>query len=38
MKEHVKFIIIGVLAGAVNGIFGAGAGMILSASVPLGRA
>ena len=26
MKEHVKFIIIGVLAGAVNGIFGALAG------------
>lgn len=32
MKEYVKFIVIGALAGAVNGIFGAGAGMLL---VPL---
>lgn len=32
MKEYVKFIVIGILAGAVNGIFGAGAGMLL---VPL---
>ena len=32
MKEHVKYGIIGALAGAANGLFGAGGGLFL---VPL---
>ena len=32
MKKYAKYIIIGALGGAINGIFGAGAGMVL---VPL---
>lgn len=32
MKKYAKYIIIGALGGAINGMFGAGAGMIL---VPL---